>query len=156
MLGVCTEVTYEGQAAIELESAAAVFLKAEQKAGTGTTAANNSTYPYEIRLDGDHYVLGVKPLLAELLQDILRKKPNGEIALRFHLTIARAIVDLALKFQEEGSLVLSGGVFQNKLLTEFVLQNIRRTKLKVLRSRALPPGDGGLAFGQILIANEVF
>ncbi|WP_407307891.1 carbamoyltransferase HypF [Desulfosporosinus sp. SB140] len=155
LLGICTKVTYEGQAAIELESAAAVFFKQFLKEAGTNKKEDLYEYPYEVRLEGSEYILGVGPLFEAIVRDILEKVPYGEIAYRFHRTIARAIVDLALKFQVEGPLVLSGGVFQNKLLTETVLLNLEQTNLKVLRSRALPPGDGGLAFGQVLIANEV-
>ncbi|MDQ7095496.1 carbamoyltransferase HypF [Desulfosporosinus sp. PR] len=155
LLGICTKVTYEGQAAIELESAAAVFAKQFLNEKGLHKKEDFPIYPYEVRLESPEYILEVGPLFAAMVRDVLAGVARGEIAYRFHHTIARAIVDLALKFQAEGPLVLSGGVFQNKLLTEVVLRNFEQTKVKVLRSRALPPGDGGLAFGQVLIANEV-
>jgi hydrogenase maturation protein HypF len=146
LLGICTEVTYEGQAAIELESAASEFAGLSE---------NISLYPYQIQREGTTFVLKVASLFEAIVRDILEGVFYGEIAYRFHRTIARAIVDMALKFQVDGPIVLSGGVFQNKCLTEAVLQYIKHTDLRVLRSRTLPPGDGGLAFGQVLIANEV-
>lgn len=146
LLGVCTKVTYEGQAAIELES-------------VGTRCLQKNTqlsYSYEVREENAVLILGVRPLFEEVVRDILQGVSREEIAYRFHATLAQAIVDLALKLGVgEGPLVLSGGVFQNKLLTEAVLRNCQKQGIKVLRSRNLPPGDGGLAFGQLLIANEV-
>lgn len=193
LLGICTKVTYEGQAAIELESVAARFkhkqqLKKVQQLSQSGQGNIGRLYNYEIRPETAEevkevieikeaiaggteekgeieqkaaaerkvYVLGVKNLFKEIIDDFLNGGSQGEIALRFHDTIAQAIVDLAVYLGvEKGPLVLSGGVFQNKLLTEAVLKICQDQGIKVLRSKTLPPGDGGLAFGQLLIANEV-
>lgn len=157
LLGICREVTYEGQAAIELESAAARFWR-RQNADMLKREENNGAlfYPYVIRRENSTHILEVKPLLRAIARELLRDVGREEIAYRFHVTLARAIVDMTVRLGvERGPLVLSGGVFQNKLLTEAVLKNCREQGIEVLRSLALPPGDGGLAFGQILIANEV-
>lgn len=157
LLGVCTKVTYEGQAAIELESVGTRFLQ-QQRLQDGEVRAEKtqSIYAYEVRVENGVFILGVRPLFEELIRDVLDGMSRGEIAYRFHKTIALAMVDLALKLEVGyGPMVLSGGVFQNKLLTEAVLQNCQTQGIEVLRSRSLPPGDGGLAFGQLLIANEV-
>lgn len=146
LLGVCSKVTYEGQAAIELESVGTNFLEQQTPL----------LYSYEVRVEQDMLILGVRPLFEEIVRDVLQGVSREEISYRFHQTIAKAIVDLALRLGvSNGPLVLSGGVFQNKLLTEAVLRNCQTQGIKVLRSRVLPPGDGGLAFGQLLIANEV-
>jgi len=146
LLGVCRKVTYEGQAAIELESVATRFVKSNDE----------KHYPYEVRVENAVLILGVNALFEALVNDLLRGVSQEEIAYRFHITMARVIVDLAVRLGvESGPLVLSGGVFQNKLLTEAVLKDCKEKGIRVLRSRTLPPGDGGLAFGQLLIANEV-
>lgn len=157
LLGVCTKVTYEGQAAIELESVGTRFLKGRPSEEVERMRESSDfLYSYEVRVEKTVLILGVRPLFEELVRDVLDGVSQGEIAYRFHLTIAEAIVDLALQLGvSDGPLVLSGGVFQNKLLTEAVLRYCQRQGIKVLRSRSLPPGDGGLAFGQLLIANEV-
>ncbi|TGE34145.1 carbamoyltransferase HypF [Desulfosporosinus sp. Sb-LF] len=157
LLGVCTKVTYEGQAAIELESIATRFLRKQHVEGGDRGNGNGqSLYPYEVRMEDAVHILGVGPLLNELTQDVFLGVSRGEIAYRFHMTIAQAMVDLAIRVHiENDPLVLNGGVFQNKLLTEAVLKICQDKGIKVLRSRTLPPGDGGLAFGQLLIANEV-
>jgi hydrogenase maturation protein HypF len=157
LLGVCTKVTYEGQAAIELESVGTKFWQ-QQCVGDLERRMESPglLYSYEVRVEKAVLILGVKPLLEELVQDIFDGVSAGKIAYRFHETIAQAMVDLAQQLGVGyGPLVLSGGVFQNKLLTEAVLRNCQTQGIKVLRSRSLPPGDGGLAFGQLLIANEV-
>ena len=177
LLGVCREVTYEGQAAIELESVAMRYgqqqrikdnpenikeedikeeIKEDIKEDIKRKGKVVGLYPYEVRVEKAEHIFGVGALFAALVQDLLHGVSRGEIAYRFHQTIAQAIVDLVLRLRvETGPLVLSGGVFQNKLLTETVLKLCQDQGIKVLRSRMLPPGDGGLAFGQLLIANEV-
>lgn len=155
LLGVCSKVTYEGQAAIELESVAAVFL-GQRRLEDPKWGDDEKLYPYEVKIENSEHILKVGSLLEHLVLDFLHGVSRGEIAYRFHQTIARAIVDLAIQLRtERGPLVLSGGVFQNKLLTEAVLEICKNKGIEVLRSRTLPPGDGGLAFGQVLIANEV-
>ncbi|AET66589.1 (NiFe) hydrogenase maturation protein HypF [Desulfosporosinus orientis DSM 765] len=159
LLGVCTRVTYEGQAAMELESVATSFLLQEggkDREPEQEQANHELVYSYEIRSENGTLVLGVKPLFDELVNDILQGVSREKIAYGFHQTIAQAIVDIAIQLGvEDGPMVLNGGVFQNKLLTEAVLHKCRIHNIKILRSRSLPPGDGGLAFGQVLIANEV-
>jgi len=156
LLGVCRKVTYEGQAAIELESVGTRFWQQRLKDVERRMDYTQLLYSYEVRVENEMLILGVRPLFEELVEDVLRGVSQGEIAYRFHQTIAQAIVDLALQLGiSNGPMVLSGGVFQNKLLTEAVLRNCQTQGIKVLRSRVLPPGDGGLAFGQLLIANEV-
>lgn len=157
LLGVCTKVTYEGQAAIELESVGTRFLQQLSQEDVDRMKENEQLlYSYEIRVEKTALILGVRSLFEEMVRDVLQGVSGGEIAYRFHQTIAKAIVDLALRLGVgKDPLVLSGGVFQNKLLTEAVLRNCQTHGINVLRSRVLPPGDGGLAFGQLLIANEV-
>lgn len=156
LLGICLEVTYEGQAAIEMESVATRFIHRLDNKDFELRKGMLLPYPYEIREENTEYILGVRPLFEALVQDLLQDVSPGEIAYRFHQTIAQAIVNLAIRVGvKSGPLVLSGGVFQNKLLTEAVLQNCKEKGIDVLRSLSLPPGDGGLAFGQLLIANEV-
>lgn len=156
LLGVCRTVTYEGQAAIELESVASGFKR--QVACEDAVRLENvqRLYPYEVKFENSQYILKVEVLFRELVRELLLGVSRGEVAYRFHQTIAQAIVDLAIQLRvEKGPLVLSGGVFQNKLLTESVLHLCQVQGIEILRSRTLPPGDGGLAFGQLLITNEV-
>lgn len=150
ILGICTYVTYEGQAAIELEEVAVEWLHNQE----GLTEL--TPYPVELRLEEDIYVLGVGSSFSSIVKEILAGRERGEIAYRFHLTMAQAMVETAITLGVgEGPLVLNGGVFQNKLLAERVLELCHNHNIQVMRAKMLPPGDGGIAFGQILIANEV-
>lgn len=156
LIGVCIKVTYEGQAAIELESVGTRFSQNHLADEESSPKNSQALYSLETRVEAGVLILGVRALFEDLIRDVLLGVSKEEISYRFHMTLARAIVDIALQLEVgDGPMVLSGGVFQNKLLTEAVLRNCQRHGIKVLRSRSLPPGDGGLAFGQVLIANEV-
>jgi len=149
LLDICTKVTYEGQAAIELESQAARWVAQNRE-----IAGYQPRYPVNWETEEGCLILKVRPLYQGIIRDILDSKETAFIAYQFHHSLAHAIVLTALKLQVgQGPLVLTGGVFQNKLLTEMVLELCKAQGIQVLRSRELPPGDGGLAFGQVLIGN---
>ncbi|ACL21653.1 carbamoyltransferase HypF [Desulfitobacterium hafniense] len=149
LLGICTSVTYEGQAAIELESKAALW------SGKNSEDALEPRYLIEWAENGECLILKVKELYWGIIQDVLDGKEPAFIAYHFHDSLAHGIVRTVLELQVgEGPLVLTGGVFQNKLLTEKVLVLCKAFGIQVIRAKELPPGDGGLALGQILIGNE--
>jgi hydrogenase maturation protein HypF len=151
LLDICSEVTYEGQAAIELESYA--FRWAQRNTVLFMTSFYSIDWMYD---EKGSMVLKIGHLFQEIIQDILEEKEQGFIAYKFHESIAQAIIQTLLKLQVgQEPLVLTGGVFQNKLLTERLLSLLRDLKVQVYRAKELPPGDGGLSFGQVLIANEV-
>lgn len=176
LLGVCTEVTYEGQAAIELESVAFVWAQrnlGKQQKVEQVNPNVNHLYSCELKSSNEGnnlhkifygktneneqcMILDITKLFAGIVKDRLSGEEIGKIAYKFHQTLARAMVHTAIRLGVgKGPLVLNGGVFQNRLLTESVMKLCQTEKIKVLRAKDLPPGDGGLAFGQILIANEV-
>jgi hydrogenase maturation protein HypF len=173
LLGICTRVTYEGQAAIELESAAWRWLAREQAALEEQTTdqeafvaliKKTALQPYAFELatadstapttPATPRQILVKPLLQGIIQELRDGEDTGKISLRFHLTAAAMILETARQLPVgAGRLILNGGVFQNKLLTEWLLELCRQNQIEGLRARALPPGDGGIAFGQTMIAN---
>lgn len=168
LLGVCRSVTYEGQAAIELESRAAGWQRENEVRGnakkSGDAEKSGDTerekikilpYPVEFADSRDGLQILVVKLFRSIIEDILDHQNAGKIAYRFHLTVASAIVQTIRRLNVKGPVVISGGVFQNKLLTEMLLELCRTEDIEILRHKNLPPGDGGIALGQILIGNEV-
>ncbi len=145
-LGVGGEVlTYEGQAALALESLAA---DAMGRVGDG--------YPFA-RLTGPtgKLVLDPAPLWDALLADLSRGRPPEEIAAAFHVGLAKALGRLALDLASRHGLstvALSGGVFQNRLLLESVASGLEAAGLRVLLQRQVPANDGGLSLGQAVVA----
>ena len=137
LCGLRTQVTYEGQAAIELEAAC-------DPAERGS---------YELPVDGG--VLDARPLVLTAARDVEHGVPAGVVAARFHhgladataVACARAASDLGI-----GTAVLSGGVFQNRRLLERTARGLRAAGLRVLVPERLPANDGGIAYGQAAIA----
>lgn len=157
LLGVCLKVTYEGQAAIELESAAVKWLE-RREASLAELIEKTSLRPYGFEIqDGNMRIIRIRRLFSEMIHDMIQQRDRGEIALKFHLTIVEMIIETVKQLDmDEGIIVISGGVFQNKLLTECLLHRCRVSGIETLRAVDLPPGDGGIAYGQILILNEVY
>jgi hydrogenase maturation protein HypF len=129
-----TEVTYEGQAAIELEAACA--------------PGDHGAYAFDDGLDA-------RPAVLAAAADVAAGVPVPVVSARFHAGLAAATADAAAAVAAARGLdvvVLSGGTFQNRVLLAAVAGDLRAAGLRVLVPRALPPNDGGIAFGQAAVA----
>jgi hydrogenase maturation protein HypF len=136
LCGIRAEVNYEGQAAVELEAAA--------------DPATHESYP----LPGTS-VLDARETLQAILADLGAGVPVPEVAGRFHNAVAEATARSCTELAAaEGTdlAILSGGVFQNRLLLERTAEELERRGLRVLTPRLLPPNDGGVAYGQAAVA----
>ncbi len=146
LLGVCGEASYEAQAAIELEALAS------------QTADAARGYPFGLdRVEGE-WVIGLGPLLHALVEEVRRGTPAVEIAARFHRTVAEAFVEVGRRVANENGLrtfALSGGCFQNRLLTRQIVRLLRESGFEVLLHRLVPPNDGGVSLGQAVVAHSV-
>jgi hydrogenase maturation protein HypF len=92
-----------------------------------------------------------RPLFTGLVADHRRGVDAGTLAMRFHRSLAHGIVGVCRRW-DELRVVLSGGVFQNRLLTELVAEMIDRKSQELGLPGIIPPNDGGLAAGQLAIA----
>ena len=141
-LGVCREsASFEGQAAIELETLATPYFDAETGHG------------YSHRWQDK--TLSWAPLWSALLQDLRDHIEPGRIAARFHHGLTVAVTTTATELTEQhrvDTVVLSGGVFQNCRLSECCSGLLRRQGLRVLSPQQIPANDGGIALGQAVIA----
>lgn len=142
-LGLCREAaSFEGQAAIELEALA------------DTAKDEEGVYPHA-RLGGDPLNLGWAPLWRALLDDLAGGVAPGRIAARFHRGVVAALVETTGDLAAERgvrTVVLSGGVFQNRFLIEGVTEALAARGLRVLSPQDVPANDGGLSLGQACIA----
>ena len=139
--GVRLEATYEGQAAVELEALA--------------DRAAADPYPLEFEHRGQTVALDPRPMILAVLDDIRAAVPVSTISARFHAGLARATADVLriVAAREDLQLaVLSGGVFQNRLLLELTLDALREAGLRALVPQTLAPNDGQIAFGQVAVA----
>ena len=96
-------------------------------------------------------VLDWGPLLEALLADLRRGMPEGVMAARFHNALVEGMVAVAQAVGAKRA-ALSGGCFQNRLLTERALDGLRTAGHRVLLHRQVPPGDGGISLGQVAVA----
>jgi hydrogenase maturation protein HypF len=87
-----------------------------------------------------------------MIRQIIREKdehvPNSAIASRFHNTVVEITVEVA-KLAGEEKIALSGGCFQNKLLTELAVTRLRSEGFRVYWHQRIPPNDGGISLGQL-------
>lgn len=154
VLGLADEVRFEGEAAMRLEGAAS---DAMEPVGS-REPASRSRYPFKAVAREGLLRLDPAPMWRALLDDLAAGTPVSSVALRFHDGLAGALAELveALATRHgdrwHGRIALSGGVFQNRVLTEGLVATLECRGLRVLRQACVPPGDGGLALGQAVIA----
>lgn len=152
ILGICDKATYEGEPAIEFEAAAWRALSSESACPAGNMASFSVT---ESSRPDDCHVLNSRPLFEALLEGIRTGVPAGKLALDFHVTIARASARIASEIcVREGidTVVLSGGVFMNRLLLQFLTRELKSAGLTVLVPHTAPVNDGCIAYGQAAVA----
>ncbi|MFJ4277078.1 carbamoyltransferase HypF [Streptomyces massasporeus] len=137
LVGVCHRAAYEAQAALELEAAAA-----------SAWGADRSAYAFADGFDP-------APVLGALVADLRRGTPASVLAARFHRAVARAVAEICRRARQDTGLAtvaLSGGVFANALLEEECARLLAEDGFAVLRHGEVPPNDGGLALGQLVVA----
>jgi hydrogenase maturation protein HypF len=158
MTGIRQVNLFEAQAAIELEffrqgSLSENYYPVDLIINSSPLPIlkNNKIIPtcYDLNLK---YHLDQTSLVQELLQDIAGKCSLNIILTKFHNALAESIVSVAKKIGEE-RVLLSGGCFQNKFLTERTVKRLRREGFHPYWHQRIPPNDGGLALGQIFAAS---
>ncbi|GAA4228135.1 carbamoyltransferase HypF [Actinomadura meridiana] len=143
VLGVRDRVTYEGQAAVELE----------QRADPAETAA----YPASIN-GSEPFTVAGGDLVEAVVADLRAGVPVPSISARFHNGVAALIVDAATLVRDAtglGVVALSGGVFQNMLLLDRAVSGLTDEGFDVLTHHRVPPNDGGISLGQAAVATVV-
>ncbi len=143
LTGVRGVIQYEAQAAIDLETLAA------------RAPDEPLAYPFEVGTENGERIIKIGPLLAAVADEVRRGIPAGTIAARFHTTIAGMVLSLCKLIAGETGLkavALSGGVFQNRLLTRLAVAQLEAGGFIVYTHRQVPCNDGGLSLGQAAIA----
>jgi hydrogenase maturation protein HypF len=108
-------------------------------------------YPFEIA-GGE---IDLRPCVRALVEDQLSGRMPATIAARFHETLIAAAVELLWPHPWDLPVVLAGGCFQNPRLAEGIARKLRQLGRHVYLPSKIPPGDGGLALGQALVANAM-
>jgi hydrogenase maturation protein HypF len=138
LLGLHERATFEGQAAMAVEAVA--------------DATEAGTYPLPLldALEGRR-VLDWRPLIEAVLGDLRRGEAVSRVSARFHNALVDGIVAVARAIGES-RIALTGGCFQNRRLTETAARQLEEGGFRVLLHRQVPPNDGGISLGQILVA----
>jgi hydrogenase maturation protein HypF len=139
LVGIRQKTTFEGQAAMELEYAA-------------TETATEATYPIRLSPESETpTVIDWEPAVLAILKNLEKKVPLGTISVRFHNTLAAAIAEVAERIGEK-RVVLTGGCFQNQLLTERTVGRLVSRGFRAYWHQRIPPNDGGISLGQAVVA----
>ena len=141
ILGIRHKVTFEGQAAMELEAMA--------KSKTDTLL------PFDIGETDDMYLLNFLPMIRKIIDELRAGRNKAEIAYAFHMTLPVAFLSMADAIRKRTGLnrvVLSGGCFQNRILTEATIAELDKAGFEVFFHEVLPTNDGCIALGQAVCA----
>ncbi len=150
LLGVRHAVSYEGQAAIELECLAAAAPGSQH--GGLPPLRSQQGHRAALRMEAG-------PMITGIVAGVRAGVAPAELALAFHVAVADAVAEVVVQVAGPVRLAgLTGGVFQNVLLLRLTRQRLQDRGFTVLTHRVVPPNDGGLALGQaavsVLRANE--
>ena len=137
LAGIRQVCRHEGQAAMELEYAIA-----------GADASSAHPYPFVIEETSNALVFDWRPMMRAIVED---RGSASHTSARFHNTLVAAGVEIARRIGEQ-KIVLSGGCFQNKYLTERFIAELRLAGFTPYWHQRVPPNDGGIALGQIMAA----
>jgi hydrogenase maturation protein HypF len=143
LAGVRQVVAYEAQSAIEFE-------------GCSRDVAGDGRYAFGHSIESGATAVDPAPVLSAVIADVRAGVPIGVIGARFHHAVADLVVDLAMAGAPlSRTVALSGGVFQNALLLRLVVPGLRAKGFDVITHRRVPPNDGGIALGQLLVGNAI-
>ena len=143
IIGITEVVTYEGQASIELEAISEMGIE--------------ESYTYKV-VKQNMYIIEPYEIILEALNDKIKGVSAKIIASKFQNTIVNSTVSICTHIREESNInevALSGGVFQNSFLLKKICYKLEKSNFEVYTHQELPSNDGGVAIGQIIIANEI-
>lgn len=142
LLGLRQRVSFEGQAALQLEMIA--------------DPAQTTTYPHLLSLEEGQIICDPSSIIDAIISDRMSGISVAQIAGCFHASLAEMVEVVCLQLRQRTGLkqvVLSGGVFQNCLLTAMTLSRLEKSGFIVLTHSLVPPNDGGLALGQAVVCS---
>jgi len=137
LIGLRLRASFEGQAAMELEFAA--YERADDK------------YSFALQ-EKSPFVIDWQPAILEIIDDLRAGETRGMISAKFHNMLCDMIVAVARKIGQD-KVVLSGGCFQNRLLTERTIDRLAAENFRPYWHQRIPPNDGGISLGQVVAAS---
>jgi hydrogenase maturation protein HypF len=144
MIGLRRIASFEGQAAMQLEAKA-------KPAGV--------VLPFEIlRNQSESYILDMLPSIRAIVENKFCENSVEEISSAFHATLNAAFASMSLEMKKATGInrvVLSGGCFQNRILLEGTVAELRKNNFEVYSHSQIPANDGGISLGQAVIAGSI-
>jgi hydrogenase maturation protein HypF len=147
---VASLVLGRGKAHCEAELAIAL-----EKAAWAQRSLKPSGYKFSILKDKGGYIIDPRPMFQQIIAALKTQSRKGEIAYRFHCTVAQMIRSTCSILRKESRInriVLSGGVFQNKLLLKEALDLLYKDEFEVVMHTRLPCNDACVSLGQAMVA----
>lgn len=144
LCGIRNNISYDGQAAIELEN----VIEDEVE----------ESYLWNIKADDGIFNIQYNGIIEGLLKDIERKELISKISSKFHNSLIEASCALVCKLREKeyiNKVFLSGGVFENEYLLKRIYKNLINQGFKVFYNEQIPTNDGGISFGQLHVASAI-
>ena len=144
LCGIRNSISYDGQAAIELENIIDYKIK--------------ESYSWDIKEENGIFNIQYKSIIEGILGDIQKKELISKISSKFHNSLIKASCDLVCKLREKehiDKVVLSGGVFENHYLLKGIYINLIKQGFKVFYNEQIPTNDEGISFGQLHVANAI-
>ncbi|WP_242857061.1 carbamoyltransferase HypF [Pseudobacteroides cellulosolvens] len=144
ILGLRNTISYEGQAAIELEYLA-----------LDSTLEVVEPYSISIEHKNNVYIISTKELISDIIRSVVNGEKKADISLRFHESIAEMVLCCCSRIREASGLnrvVLSGGVFQNITLLKSCIKLLKNNDFEVFYHEKVPSNDGGISLGQAMMA----
>jgi hydrogenase maturation protein HypF len=145
IMGLRDRVSFEGQAAMALEMATP----------DDRPLPRQAVYDYDIDMNAPVWKIDWRPIICGVAADVQKRSLTADISHRFHWTLIHLFADLCCRLRRETGLnrvVLSGGVFQNDILSTGLCVTLARHRFEVFSHRLVPPNDGGIALGQAVVA----
>jgi hydrogenase maturation protein HypF len=146
LIDVRDEVTYEAQAAMELEVLSRPFM------------LHAKSYPYSVADARNGRIVRLHELFRAIVEDLRAGNSIGQIGANFHKTVSGIALDICGRARQLTGLsevALSGGVWQNQILLDLVRDGLQQNEFTVYVHRQVPTNDGGLSLGQAVIANHI-
>lgn len=144
LIGVRDEITYLGQAAIELE----MIMNKD----------DNDFYTFDIKKEKGVYIINPLEVIHLIIEDIINSVSNSIISGKFHKGVVEMIVEVSELLRKEiniNEVAISGGVMQNLYLRNNATKRLSEEGFKVYNHRKIPPNDGGISVGQVAIAAKL-
>jgi hydrogenase maturation protein HypF len=141
LIGLRQAMTFEGQAAMELEFCL-------------PSPVPEGYYPINMSAQGASWILDWAPMLGQILDDLDRGVPASQMSALFHNALVEALVEVVRRSGEH-RVVLTGGCFQNRYLASRAIRRLRAEGFAPYWHQRVPPNDGGLSLGQVIAAARV-